>query len=181
MVIGSGAVNMPCCWRYATTLKSTRWPSRRQRRTALIAEQHPVDVTSAEEVVALARRVRPDLVVIGPRYRWCSGCRRAARRRRRLLRALQRRRANRRVEGVRQKGDGRGRGTHRCQRDHRQPAHLDAALARFGVAAGDPAWVVKDDRLAAGKGVVVTPDREVARAHAAGCSKPAPGGVGVLP
>ncbi|EUA31160.1 phosphoribosylglycinamide synthetase, ATP-grasp domain protein [Mycobacterium xenopi 4042] len=61
------------------------------------------------------------------------------------------------------------------------PAHLDAALARFGVAAGDPAWVVKDDRLAAGKGVVVTPDREVARAHAAGCSKPAPGGVGVLP
>jgi len=28
--------------------------------------------------------------------------------------------------------------------------------------------VVKDDRLAAGKGVVVTPDRNVARAHAAG-------------
>jgi phosphoribosylamine--glycine ligase len=48
------------------------------------------------------------------------------------------------------------------------PAHLDAALDRFGPAAGDPAWVVKDDRLAAGKGVVVTPDRGVARAHAAG-------------
>ncbi|MGH3966796.1 MAG: phosphoribosylamine--glycine ligase, partial [Mycobacterium sp.] len=42
------------------------------------------------------------------------------------------------------------------------------ALERFGPAAGDPAWVVKDDRLAAGKGVVVTPDRDVARAHAAG-------------
>jgi phosphoribosylamine--glycine ligase len=48
------------------------------------------------------------------------------------------------------------------------PAHLDAALDRFGPPAGDPAWVVKDDRLAAGKGVVVTPDRDVARAHAAG-------------
>jgi phosphoribosylamine--glycine ligase len=48
------------------------------------------------------------------------------------------------------------------------PARLDAALDRFGPGAGDPAWVVKDDRLAAGKGVVVTPDRGVARAHAAG-------------
>ncbi len=41
------------------------------------------------------------------------------------------------------------------------PAHLDAALARFG-----PTWVVKDDGLAAGKGVVVTTDVERARKHA---------------
>ena len=41
------------------------------------------------------------------------------------------------------------------------PAHLDAALARFG-----PTWVVKDDGLAAGKGVVVTTDFDVARKHA---------------
>ena len=47
------------------------------------------------------------------------------------------------------------------------PAHLDAALDRFGPGAGDPAWVVKDDGLAAGKGVVVTADRDAARAHAA--------------
>lgn len=38
---------------------------------------------------------------------------------------------------------------------------IDAALDRFG-----PTWVVKDDGLAGGKGVVVTPDREVAHAHA---------------
>lgn len=44
------------------------------------------------------------------------------------------------------------------------PAHLDAALDRF---ASEPAWVVKDDGLAAGKGVVVTDDRAAARAHAA--------------
>jgi phosphoribosylamine---glycine ligase len=38
---------------------------------------------------------------------------------------------------------------------------LNAALSHFG-----SPWVVKDDRLAAGKGVVVTQDIEVARAHA---------------
>jgi phosphoribosylamine--glycine ligase len=49
------------------------------------------------------------------------------------------------------------------------PAHLDAGLDRFGPEhTDDKAWVVKDDGLAAGKGVVVTEDRAVARAHAAG-------------
>ena len=47
------------------------------------------------------------------------------------------------------------------------PANLDAALDRFGPPGGDPSWVVKDDGLAAGKGVVVTADRDAARAHAA--------------
>ena len=41
------------------------------------------------------------------------------------------------------------------------PAHLDAALAGF-----TPPYVVKDDGLAAGKGVVVTDDLDAARAHA---------------
>jgi phosphoribosylamine--glycine ligase len=41
------------------------------------------------------------------------------------------------------------------------PARLDAALSRFG-----PTYVVKDDGLAAGKGVVVTADPDAARAHA---------------
>ena len=43
-------------------------------------------------------------------------------------------------------------------------AEVDAALDAFG-----PPYVVKDDGLAAGKGVVVTHDREAARAHAAAC------------
>jgi phosphoribosylamine--glycine ligase len=42
------------------------------------------------------------------------------------------------------------------------PANLDAALDRF-----TPPYVVKDDGLAAGKGVVVSSDRDEARAHAA--------------
>lgn len=39
-------------------------------------------------------------------------------------------------------------------------AEIEAVLDRFG-----PNWVVKDDGLAAGKGVVVTPDRAAAREH----------------
>src|SRR5699024_4146632 len=41
------------------------------------------------------------------------------------------------------------------------PAELDAALARFG-----PIWVVKDDSLAGGTGVVASSDPAEARAHA---------------
>ncbi|GAA0296403.1 phosphoribosylamine--glycine ligase [Streptomyces polychromogenes] len=43
---------------------------------------------------------------------------------------------------------------------------VDAALDAFG-----PPYVVKDDGLAAGKGVVVTEDREAAREHAAACDR----------
>jgi phosphoribosylamine--glycine ligase len=46
------------------------------------------------------------------------------------------------------------------------PATSNAGAA--GPATSNKAWVVKDDGLAAGKGVVVTADRDIARAHAAG-------------
>lgn len=46
------------------------------------------------------------------------------------------------------------------------PAEVDAALAAFGAP-----YVVKDDGLAAGKGVVVTDDVEAARAHANACDR----------
>ncbi|HEV7826382.1 MAG TPA: phosphoribosylamine--glycine ligase [Mycobacteriales bacterium] len=45
-------------------------------------------------------------------------------------------------------------------------AEVAAALDEFG-----PPYVVKDDALAAGKGVVVTSDRDAALAHAAGCGR----------
>jgi len=46
------------------------------------------------------------------------------------------------------------------------PAEVEAALDAFG-----PPYVVKDDGLAAGKGVVVTEDRRVAADHAAACDQ----------
>src|SRR6516162_8829444 len=48
----------------------------------------------------------------------------------------------------------------------RTSAEADRALARFG-----PPYVVKDDALAAGKGVLVTTDLSAARAHARACGK----------
>jgi phosphoribosylamine--glycine ligase len=45
-------------------------------------------------------------------------------------------------------------------------AAVDDALDAFG-----PPYVVKDDGLAAGKGVLVTADRDAARAHAAACGR----------
>ncbi|MET7639392.1 phosphoribosylamine--glycine ligase [Streptomyces sp. NPDC005438] len=46
------------------------------------------------------------------------------------------------------------------------PEQVDSALDAFG-----PPYVVKDDGLAAGKGVVVTEDQAAARAHAVSCAR----------
>ncbi len=45
------------------------------------------------------------------------------------------------------------------------PAELETALDEVAEVSGGAAYVVKDDGLAAGKGVVVTPDRDAAVAH----------------
>ncbi|MCF6744379.1 phosphoribosylamine--glycine ligase [Blastococcus sp. KM273128] len=45
------------------------------------------------------------------------------------------------------------------------PAELQTALDEVAALTGGAPYVVKDDGLAAGKGVVVTPDREAAAAH----------------
>lgn len=136
--------------------------------TAAIADQYQVDITSGDEVAALARQVEADLVVIGPEVPLVLGVADAVR-----------------DDGIACLGPGKDaariEGSKAFAKDVMaaagvrtaaseiidNPAHLDAALDRFGKSVGEPAWVVKDDRLAAGKGVVVTPDRTVARAHAA--------------
>ncbi len=133
--------------------------------TAAIATNHGVDVASADEVVALARTVAANLVVIGPEVPLVLG----------VADAL-------RAAGFATFGPGadaaRIEGSKAFAKDvmaaagvrtaHAEvvdnPANLDAALDRFG-----PTWVVKDDGLAAGKGVVVTTDRAAARDHAAEC------------
>ncbi|BCI84275.1 phosphoribosylamine--glycine ligase [Mycolicibacterium sp. TY66] len=136
--------------------------------TSAVAEQHDVDITAADDVVALAKKLTADLVVIGPEVPLVLG----------VADAL-------RAAGIAtfgpSKDAARIEGSKAFAKDVMSaagvrtatseivdnPAHLDAALDRFGPPAGQQAWVVKDDGLAAGKGVVVSADREAARAHAA--------------
>nr|EMP10651.2 phosphoribosylamine--glycine ligase [Gordonia sp. NB41Y] len=133
--------------------------------TAAVATNHAVDVASSDEVVALAKSLAADLVVIGPEVPLVLG----------VADAL-------RHAGFATFGPGKDaariEGSKAFAKDvmaaagvrtaHAEvvdnPANLDAALDRFG-----PTWVVKDDGLAAGKGVVVTTDRAAARDHAAEC------------
>ncbi|GAY18136.1 phosphoribosylamine--glycine ligase [Mycobacterium sp. shizuoka-1] len=136
--------------------------------TSAIAEQHDVDVTSAEAVTALAGKVAADLVIIGPEVPLVLGVADAVRAA--GIACFGPSKDAARIEGskafakdVMAAAGVRTAGSETVD----NPARLDAALDRFGPAAGQPAWVVKDDGLAAGKGVVVTADRDAARAHAA--------------
>jgi len=137
--------------------------------TARLAEQHDVDITSGEDVVALAREVGADMVVIGPEVPLVLGVADAVRAAGIVCFGPSKDAA--RIEGskafAKEVMAAAGVPTAACEIVD-SPALLDAALDRFGLRAGDPAWVVKDDALAAGKGVVVTPDRDAARAYAAG-------------
>ncbi|OBB69748.1 phosphoribosylamine--glycine ligase [Mycobacterium sp. 852014-50255_SCH5639931] len=137
--------------------------------TARVAEQHDVDITSNSDVVALARELGADLVVIGPEVPLVLGVADALRAAGIVCFGPSKDAA--RIEGSKAfaKEVMAAAGVRTAASETvDSPAHLDAALDRFGPPVGDPAWVVKDDRLAAGKGVVVTADRGVARAHAAG-------------
>jgi phosphoribosylamine---glycine ligase len=136
--------------------------------TASLAEQHDVDITSGDDVVALARQVRADLVVIGPEVPLVLGVADAVRDA--GIACFGPSKAAAQIEGSKAfaKDVMAAVGVRTASSEIvDSPARLDAALDRFGPAAGDPAWVVKDDRLAAGKGVVVTQSRDAARAHAA--------------
>jgi phosphoribosylamine--glycine ligase len=136
--------------------------------TAALADQHQVDVASADDVVALAREIRADLVVIGPEVPLVLGVADAVRGA--GIACFGPSAAAARIEGSKAfaKDVMAAAGVRTAASEIvDSPAYLDAALDRFGPAAGQVAWVVKDDRLAAGKGVVVTADRDAARSHAA--------------
>lgn len=137
--------------------------------TETIADQHDVDITSGEAVVKLAQRLDSDLVVIGPEVPLVLGVADAVRAAGIACFGASKDAA--RIEGskafakdVMAAAGVRTAGSEIVD----NPARLDAALDRFGPPAGQAAWVVKDDGLAAGKGVVVSADRDAARAHAAG-------------
>ncbi|MEU2255805.1 phosphoribosylamine--glycine ligase [Nocardia xishanensis] len=127
------------------------------------AQVRPVDPSSAEAVVALATELSADLVVIGPEVPLVLGVADAVRSA--GIACFGPSAAAARIEGSKAfaKDVMAAAGVRTAHSEIvDNPAELDAALDRFG-----PTWVVKDDGLAAGKGVVVTGDRHAARDHGA--------------
>ncbi|TWH21477.1 phosphoribosylamine--glycine ligase [Prauserella rugosa] len=129
---------------------------------AALAEPLGVDLTDPAAIAALAAEWRADLVVIGPEVPLVAGAADAVRKE--GIACFGPSASAARIEGskafAKEVMTAAGVPTARSEVVD-NPAHLDAALSRFG-----PTWVVKDDGLAAGKGVVVTRDVEQARKHA---------------
>ncbi|MFS8098276.1 phosphoribosylamine--glycine ligase [Lentzea alba] len=126
------------------------------------SEIYGVDVADASAVATLAKEWKADLVVIGPEQPLVVGAADAVRSL--GIPCFGPSKAAARIEGSKAfaKDVMNAAGVPTAHSEVvDNPARLDAALGRFG-----PTWVVKDDGLAAGKGVVVTSDLAAARAHA---------------
>ncbi|GAA2081633.1 phosphoribosylamine--glycine ligase [Aeromicrobium halocynthiae] len=132
-----------------------------------VAERHDVDPMDGAAVAALATELDVDLVVVGPEAPLVAGVADAVREAGIACFGPSRRAAE--LEGskafakdVMAAAEVPTAMAHVCE----TPEQVEAALDAFG-----PPYVVKDDALAAGKGVVVTDDRATAVAHAAGCDR----------
>jgi len=130
-------------------------------------ECHPVVVTDPSAVADLAARLGIDLVVIGPESALVAGVGDEVRRR--GIASFGPTAAAARLEGSKA-----------FAKDVMAGAGVPTARAAVCDSASDvvqaldelgPPYVVKDDGLAAGKGVVVTPDRDDAVAHASSCGR----------
>ena len=132
---------------------------------AALAETHPDIPPTPDGIGGLARKLSPELVVIGPEAPLVAG---AAD----LLRdngvlcfgpdagAAQIEGSKSFAKQIMAEAGIPTAASFTC----RTSAEVDAGLAAFG-----PPYVVKDDALAAGKGVLVSSDLDAARAHAASC------------
>jgi phosphoribosylamine--glycine ligase len=132
-----------------------------------VATLHSLDLGDLDAVASLAVEVHADLVVVGPEVPLVAGV--ADVLRAKGLTVFGPSKAAARLEGSKDFAKSvmaaASVPTARS-RTGTTPAQVAAALDQFG-----PPYVVKDDGLAAGKGVVVTDDRSVAMAHAARCER----------
>ena len=134
---------------------------------AAFATLHDVDQLDGDAVATLAEKLGADLVVIGPEAPLVAGV--ADDVRGRGISCFGPSRAAAELEGSKAfaKDVMAAAGVPTAEaRVCSSPDEAAAALDAFG-----PPYVVKDDGLAAGKGVVVTEDREAALAHAALCDR----------
>ncbi|MFJ5546959.1 phosphoribosylamine--glycine ligase [Streptomyces sp. NPDC093225] len=134
---------------------------------AEVAELHPVDALDGADVARLAAELGVDLVVVGPEAPLVAGVADAVRAAGVAVFGPSAEAAQ--LEGSKAFAKdvmaGAGVPTARsyvCT----TPEEVDEALDAFGAP-----YVVKDDGLAAGKGVVVTSDLAAARAHALACER----------
>ena len=134
---------------------------------AAAATTHAVDVMDPGSVADLADRLGVNLVVVGPEAPLVAGVADAVREA--GIACFGPTAAAARIEGskafAKEVMAAAGVPT-AAARVCRSPEEVAAALAEFG-----PPYVVKDDGLASGKGVVVTDDRDRALEHAAACTR----------
>ncbi|GAA1395244.1 phosphoribosylamine--glycine ligase [Luteococcus peritonei] len=135
--------------------------------TAGFATNHPVEATDGEAVAALAAELDADLVVVGPEAPLVAGVADAVREA--GIACFGPGREAARLEGskafAKEVMAAAGVPT-AAARVCTTQEEIEAALDEFG-----PTYVVKDDGLAAGKGVVVTDDRAEALEHALACEQ----------
>ena len=132
-----------------------------------VATLHDVTADDGTAVADLAERLGVDLVVVGPEAPLVAGVADAVRARgidcfgpsREAARLEGSKAFAKEVMAAAEVPTGMA---HVCE----TPAEVAAALDAFG-----PPYVVKDDGLAAGKGVVVTESRDEGLAHAAACGR----------
>jgi phosphoribosylamine---glycine ligase len=130
------------------------------------AELHPVAAADPAAVTALAVRLAADLVVIGPEVPLVAGVADALAAK--GIACFGPTAAAARIEGSKSfaKDVMAAAGIPTAAARHcESAAQAAAALDQFG-----PPYVVKDDGLASGKGVVVSTDRQAALAHAERCA-----------
>ena len=134
---------------------------------AVIATIHPLVISDNEAIVALAQKLDVDLVVVGPELPLVNG----------VVDKL-------RAAGFATFGPSKAAAQLEGSKNFAKEVMHDAGVATARSATctnrieietaldefGSP-YVVKDDGLAGGKGVVVTEDREVALGHAMACKK----------
>ena len=129
--------------------------------------RHPLDMLDTDAVAALAKKLSADLIVVGPEAPLVEGV------------AGELRRLGFAVFGP-DADAARLEGSKAFAKDVMAAAGVPTAAARVCVTPDEVAaaldefgapYVVKNDGLAAGKGVVVTADREAACAHAAACGR----------
>jgi len=134
---------------------------------ASVANLHAVDPLDGRAVAGLALDLAVDLVVVGPEAPLVSGVADAVRAAEIACFGPSRQAAA--IEGSKAFAKDVMMAAGVPTADARvceSPTEVTAALEAFG-----PPYVVKDDGLAAGKGVVVTPDRATAEGHAAACGR----------